>query len=251
MTTYYSYNGWTASPSSSAIGVEKYHVAGTSETIWLRRSAAPILLWVMSYWHHNIEPVVGGGQLDDWGWAFREIRGGGALSNHASGTAVDINALKYPRGRANMPYYKVLKVRYMVHKVNRAAGKTLVKWGGEWSGSYKDQMHIELGSGTNYTDVQRAMRALSDKPNIWLHKVSRAMAAVTPVGKRSAPLSITRVQKRLKATGHLKGIYAVGYCGRKTRDAYKSFERSRGHLPHLTITEGELTTLSAGVYEIV
>lgn len=248
--SYYSYNGWSASPSSSTIGIEKYRIPGTSEYIWLRRSAAPILLYVMDQWNRTIEPIQGR-ILDEWGWNFRQTRGGGSLSNHASGTAVDINATRYPRGRANMSWTKILKVRALIRKVNRAAGKTLLKWGGEWSGAYKDQMHVELAEGTNATDVQRAMRALSDKPNIWLDSVQKAMAATTPAGKGKFPVSLSRLQNRLVATGHLKGPYAKGYAGKKTRDAYRSFEKARGHEPKLTITEGELKTLSGGVYEIV
>lgn len=245
-----SYNGWSASPSSSAIGIEKFRVPGTSRYIWLRRSAAPILLWMMAYWHANIE-TIDQGIMDDWGWAYRATRGGGSISNHASGTAADVNATRYPRGTGNMSWIKILKVRAMVRKVNRAAGKTLIKWGGEWSGRYKDQMHLELAPHTSPTDVARAMKALSDKPNIWVSSVTKAMAATTPAGKGRSPISIGRLQSRLVATGHLKAPFAKGYCGKKTRDAYRSFEKSRGHEPKLTITEGELKTLSAGVYEIV
>jgi len=245
-----SYNGWSASPNPSAIGIEKFKVPGTTRYIWLRRSAAPILLWMMAYWDANIE-VIDQGIMDDWGWAFRQTRGGGSISNHASGTAADVNATKYPRGRANMSFVKVLKVRAMVRRVNRAAGKILVKWGGEWSGHYKDQMHLELAPGTTPLDVARAMKALSDKPNIWVSSVQKAFAATTPAGKARYGVSVSRVQARLKATGHLKGSYAKGYCGWKTRNAYRSFEKSLGHEPKLTIGEGELKILSAGVYEIV
>lgn len=245
-----SYNGWSASPYSSSIGIRKYAVPGTRESIWLRSSAAPVLLYVLDQWNRTIEPVQGN-ILDEWGWAYRQTRGGGSISNHASGTAVDINATHYPRGRANMSYAKILKVRALIRKINKAAGKTLLKWGGEWSGAYKDQMHVELAEGTSPTDVQRAMKALSDKPNIWLSSVRKAMAATTPAGRSRYGVSISRLQSRLVATGHLKGPYAKGYCGKKTRLAYRSFETALGHEPKLTITEWELKILSAGVYEIV
>lgn len=246
-----SYNGWSASPSSSSIGITKYRIPGTSETIWLRRSAAPILLWAMDYWNRNIEPIQGR-QLDDWGYAYRATRGGGSISNHASGTAVDINALQYPRGRANMSAVKVMKVRAMVRRINQAAGKTLIKWGGEWSGAYKDQMHLELGPGTNATDVQRAVRALSDLPNIYQANVRRAMKATTVRGRWSAKTSIARLQRRLVAKGHLKnGTFAWGYAGRPTREAYARFERVIGNKGDVSMGLRELRILASGVYEIV
>lgn len=165
-----SYNGWSASPDASLIGIERFLI-GRDTYVYLRKTAAPVLVWMANYWDSHIEDI-DTGQQDDWGWNYRETRGGGSLSNHASGTALDINALRYPRGTNNMPAAKQRQVMDLCALVNRAAGKTLVLWGGLWSGEYKDQMHLELASGTDANDVARAYKNLTTETD-WLTTVDK------------------------------------------------------------------------------
>jgi hypothetical protein len=81
-----------------------------------------------------------GGALDDWGYAYRAIRGqedAGNLSNHASGTAVDLNATKHPLGKRNtFTDEQEVKIRALA-----------AKYGCRWGGDYKnraDEMHFEI-----------------------------------------------------------------------------------------------------------
>jgi hypothetical protein len=84
-----------------------------------------------------IEPL-DGGQLDDWGYAFRLVRNStDRLSNHASGTAVDLNATKHILGKiGTFPTEKVPMIRALAKK-----------YGLFWGGDYKnrpDEMHFEI-----------------------------------------------------------------------------------------------------------
>lgn len=246
-----SYNGWSASPNASAIGIERFRVPGTTRYIYLRRTAAPILLYCMAWWDKYVERI-DQGIMDEWGYAYRLTRGASTVSCHASGTAADVQATHYPRGTANMSLVKIAKIRYMVRKVNKAAGKTLIKWGGEWSGAFKDQMHLELAPGTNATDVQRAMRALSNLPNIYQSSIRKVFAAKTVRGRWAAKVSVTRLQRQLVAKGHLKtGRFVYGYAGTPTREAYMRFEKALGNKAELNPGLRELRILAGGVYEIV
>lgn len=81
-----------------------------------------------------------GKTLDDWGYAYRAIRGqedAGNLSNHASGTAVDLNASKHPLGkRATFTDEQEITIRALT-----------AKYGLRWGGDYKnraDEMHFEI-----------------------------------------------------------------------------------------------------------
>ena len=78
------------------------------------------------------------GALDDWGYAFRMVRGStDKLSNHASGTAIDLNATKHPLGKVGtFPSEKVAMIRALAKKYG-------LKWGGDYKGRI-DEMHFEI-----------------------------------------------------------------------------------------------------------
>lgn len=239
-----SYNGWTASPDPNAIGITTYTIPGTGRKVALRATAAPVLLWAAAYWDRYIEDIEAG-TLDDWGYAYRQVRGGEALSNHSSGTALDINAARYPLGTRRMSLVKKAKVRALVARVNTAAGMRLLVWGGEWS--RPDEMHLELASGTDAVDVYRTMRRLTVRETIKADAVITAFRS----GSRIAAVSMTRVQERLVASGHLKGRYAKGLPGRKTREAMKAWQKSKGYRPTGIPEPRQLTRLAGDVYRVV
>lgn len=87
-----SYNGWTASKDQAEIGIKSYAIPGTQLKIRCAEAVAPLIVGFCKEFNELIEPL-DGGQLDDWGFAFRMVRGStDRLSNHSSGTAVDLNA---------------------------------------------------------------------------------------------------------------------------------------------------------------
>ena len=131
-----SYNGWPASKDQAEIGVKSFKVEGSAIKLRCAEAVAPLLIGFAAEFHALIEPLdVGGG--DDWGYAYRDVRGvPGKLSNHASGTAIDLNATRHPLGAANtfaageVPMLEALCKKY---------GLT---WGGNWK--RKDEMHFEI-----------------------------------------------------------------------------------------------------------
>ena len=131
-----SYNGWPASKEQAEIGIKAYKVEGTSLKLRCAERVAPLLINFAKEFNELIEPLEGG-SLDDWGYCYRDVRGvPGKLSNHSSGTAIDLNASKHPLGKvgtfeaAKVPMIKALAKKY---------GLT---WGGDWA--RKDEMHFEI-----------------------------------------------------------------------------------------------------------
>lgn len=103
-------------------------------------SAGFILMHFALWWAERVEPVAGK-ILDDWGHAVRTIRGKtSGYSNHASGTAVDLNATRWPLGTTHMPQRMMAKIRVRL-RLRLYAG--CLRWGGDYSGR-KDQMHTEI-----------------------------------------------------------------------------------------------------------
>lgn len=164
MTT--SQNGWPAADDyaeQAAIDVHPFPILpGSEEKVALNADAAPVLLYVAARWDAEVERVVVG-KVDDWGFAPRNVRGSTTeISNHASGTALDINAQRHPRGRRTMGLLKRRKVHKILADVN--AGGTVLDWGGDYVNSPLDEMHVEVARGVTPADLRRAMACLGPKP---------------------------------------------------------------------------------------
>jgi hypothetical protein len=135
--TLLSSNGWTASSDPNEIGVKSYPVKGSTIKLRCASKCAPLLVGFAAEFHALIEPI-DEGTLDDWSYTFRMIRGSrDRLSNHASGTAIDLNATKHPLGKVGtFPSEKVPMIRALAKKYG-------LRWGGDYT-SRADEMHFEI-----------------------------------------------------------------------------------------------------------
>lgn len=132
-----SYNGWPASKEPAEIGIKSYKVEGTSLKLRCAEKVEPLLLNFAKEFNELIEPLEGGG-LDDWGYCYRMVRGTtDKLSNHSSGTAIDLNASKHPLGKVGT--FDAAKVP-MIRALAKKYGLT---WGGDYK-NRKDEMHFEI-----------------------------------------------------------------------------------------------------------
>lgn len=135
-----SYNGWPASKDQAEIGIRSYPVPGTTIKLRCAEKVAPLLVGFAAEFHTLIEPIDTGG-LDDWGYCYRMVRGEATkLSNHSSGTAIDLNATQHALGKVGT--FEAGKVPMI-----RALAK---KYGLTWGGDYKtraDEMHFEVNIG--------------------------------------------------------------------------------------------------------
>ncbi len=135
-----SQNGYTANDRTL---VSSRRVPGTSRNLTVRNGpTGDLLLWIAAQFDALVEDIEQG-ILDDWGYAERPIRGGTELSNHASGTAIDLNATSHPLGTqpaANFTRDEIATIRAIV-----ARTEGCVRWGGDYSGR-KDSMHFEINA---------------------------------------------------------------------------------------------------------
>jgi hypothetical protein len=130
-------NGWPASNDRNEIDIKSYQVPGTKVKLACAEGAAPLLINFAAEFHKLIEPI-DEGALDDWGYCFRMVRGTtDKLSNHSSGTAIDLNAPKHALGKVGtFPPEKVPMIRALSAKYG-------LKWGGDYV-NRKDEMHWEV-----------------------------------------------------------------------------------------------------------
>lgn len=131
-----SQNGY---PANNRSLVSSRVIPGTSRKIALRNGpAGDLLLWFAAAFDRHVEDIEAP-VLDDWGYAERPIRGGTQLSNHASGTAIDLNATRHPLGaRGTFSPARAAAIRVLLNSCEGC-----VRWGGDYTGR-KDEMHFEI-----------------------------------------------------------------------------------------------------------
>lgn len=130
-------NGWPASANPSEINIQQFPVTGTNIKLRCAADCGKILAAFAADFHAQVEPI-NEGSLDDWGYAYRPVRGQKeVLSNHASGTAIDLNSTKHPLGKQNtFKPTQIVVIRQLIQKYH-------LRWGGDYKGR-KDDMHFEI-----------------------------------------------------------------------------------------------------------
>lgn len=141
----YSENGWRMCNRDECVVA---NVLPYTNTAPVRSGDAATILnaWLLWY-HRNVEPI----SSPVWGWsATNDV----ANSNHLSGTALDINAPKYPWGARVMPLNQIEKVRKGL-----ALFEGTIFWGADWQRA--DEMHYQLG----FAEGDRRISAFAEKLN--------------------------------------------------------------------------------------
>ena len=130
-------NGWPASKDPNEIAIKPFLVKGTKIKLRANKVAGELLAAFAAEFNEKVE-AIDGGSLDDWGYCYRPIRGTTAnLSNHASGSAIDLNSTKHPLG----------KDKTFTKEQEKTIQQLIKKYKLAWGGNYKkrkDEMHFEL-----------------------------------------------------------------------------------------------------------
>jgi hypothetical protein len=133
----FSQNRYSANDRSVIV---KYAI-GQTKSVNLRKGSTGALLAHMANWFDANIRDIDPGQLDEWGYAERLIRGGVETSNHASGTAVDVDATKWPLGSEPSKYLTAAEIARIREHLKVYEG--CIRWGGDYTGR-KDPMHFEI-----------------------------------------------------------------------------------------------------------
>jgi hypothetical protein len=239
-----SLNGW-AGISTSGPALARRVVPGTGRAVTLQVDALPLFLAFLADWHKTVMPIDGKPTyLGPDGWEYREARTGAGLSNHASGTAVDVryDVLKADHQR-HMTDAQIAAVHRLLDKYVDKDGRRVFGWGGDWKvGVYCDEMHTELaqswaigarGRATTKADVLAVVARLGIRPD----GTQAAPAAPLPV-VNLADLSGARallpsrsayiVNTALKAEGVLGLTPVRSYWSPGARAAFLKWRNAHG-----------------------
>jgi hypothetical protein len=149
-----SQNGWPASANRAEIDVQPFALGSVQFPGGVRAGGvAAVLGYVAAEFHGRVEPLVEGWC---WGHNFRQVAGSSVVSNHGSGTAIDVNAPRHPLGSAGtFTAAQKREIRKIMKEVDG-----VVRWGGEYAGR-KDEMHFEING--NQADVDRVAAVLQNR----------------------------------------------------------------------------------------
>jgi len=217
-----SQNGYTANDASK---VSSRLVPGTTRRLTVRNGpAGDLLLWVAGQFDKLVEDIEQG-ILDDWGYAARPIRGGTELSNHASGTAIDLNATSHPLATDPPANFSKAEIDAIHAILARTQG--CVRWGGDYTGR-KDGMHFEIvrdeaacaAALATVTSGEEDDMQLSDTVRLWAghnpptYSVEQCLANVVgwgeELGKRLATLSLQVAKQQSVPVADLAAAVIAG-----------------------------------------
>jgi hypothetical protein len=134
-----SQNGWPASADRRAIGVGYFEVAGVEFPGGVKTGDVAVVLGnIAREIHERVERLHAGWC---WGHNFRTVVGSRTVSNHGSGTAIDINAPDHGIGqRGTFTAKQTATIRAIMR-----AHDDVVRWGGDYAGR-PDEMHFEINA---------------------------------------------------------------------------------------------------------
>lgn len=130
-----------------------------------RGSVGLTLVHAAMFWDESVERLDLPGPRDDWSIAFRPIRQGTVPSNHSSGTAIDLNATRHPRGVSIHKTFTPAQIAALNRYLKAPVRDGLLTWGGWWpsndsSSTPPDGMHIEVAVGVTLAQVEHYARTM-------------------------------------------------------------------------------------------
>lgn len=174
---------------------------------------ATVFEYLVREFHHRVERI-DVGQLDDWSYAERPIRGGVELSNHASGTAVDLNAERHPLGTDPRRQFSPAQLATIDKILDELHGT--VRWGGNYTGRL-DPMHFEIvrpeRTVAGVAEQLRKARPASPRPP--------AVKPTPPAPVRKDTMDLQQVYDHVEATFQAT-VYGDGRAVPPEKDTHQA-----------------------------
>jgi hypothetical protein len=166
-----SLNGWPAITSSTSNDLRTITIPGTKRKIKMQKDVAPLFAAFYADWQRemparmNLDP----GPTD--GWNYRESRMTKGLSNHSSGTAVDVlyTSVLPADGKPHMTREEKGILDRILGRYVTGDGHRVLANGEWWNPPHCDGMHTELSQSwdrgarrnTNLEDVREVIKRLN------------------------------------------------------------------------------------------
>lgn len=212
-----SQNGFRANDRSL---IASYSIPGGK--VALRRGdVATVLVYFAKRYHSEVEPLKWPG---NWGYAERKIRGSSTtLSNHASGTALDLNAPAHPLGKRGTFSSR------QVAALNRILADCdgVLRHGKNYNGR-KDEMHVEINASAAKVKALASTIKAGKKPGPSGGATASSGGSSWRTVKAGDLLRKGTKGTPVKELQNALGLKADGYFGAGTEKAVKAYQRSKG-----------------------
>lgn len=192
-----------------------------------------VLNWVTQQFDKYVEDVHRG--RDDWGGAVRPIRGKtSGYSNHASFTAIDLNATRHPRGVSGTfsAAQKRAVRKHILDPIDRIS-KGAIRWGEDYNTriSKVDGMHFEVN--TNARNIKRVADAIRNGSITGTTKPVASKPIKKPAPVKAYPFGKLNIIGH-HTTGSLRAwqmlLSAVGYDDKNLTRNFQDWMIDLGYL---------------------
>jgi hypothetical protein len=153
-------NGWKVIESQSSKELVVIRIPNTGIPgipLRVQKDCAPLLAYVASRVHEEVCDLrknnKPGKFQDDAGYTYRKIGTGTKWSNHASGTAIDLNWQRWPMFKKRMSKKELLASTKIAEELSE-----VIRWGGNYRATNIDQMHWEIKPGVTKLEVKKFIK---------------------------------------------------------------------------------------------
>lgn len=162
--------------------LRKTVIPGTGRHFYTRDGSVSLVLADFALWFHENVERLDNKIWDEWGHAVRAIRGQtSGYSNHASGTALDINATMHPLGkRLTFNRAQYVKIRAQIKSYDGC-----LRHGIDYR-TRPDEMHVEINASLDRVEVV-ALRIINTPRGQRILQANPGLEAVVMQGQKPAP----------------------------------------------------------------
>lgn len=230
-----SQNGWSALTSSSKRLAPFRWITGKVRY----RHVHQVLEHLCARFNAEVETI---NVAWSWGYAPRNVRGSSTVvSNHASATAIDLNAPAHPLGvRGTFSGRQVAVIRDILADLDG-----VIRWGGDYK-NRPDEMHFEIvGTPAQVKAAAKALKAAAEAPTKKKTILTISLAVLRKQAKATNPVARGSVRRWQKALNGAAGadLETDGVWGPKTTAATKRWQKQAGFNPTGVPGAGSLRAL--------
>jgi hypothetical protein len=179
-----SQNGWPVIESQSGPGLTVIRIPGTGTPgipLRVQKDCAPLLAYVASQVHEKVTDLrknnKPGKFQDEGGYNYRKIDNSASFSNHASGTAIDLNWQLFPMFKRRMN-----KKQREAALAIEAELSEVIRWGGSYSPARVDEMHWEIKNGVTKAAVKAFIKKHGIQKDGTVKKTNKSSVAMCVPG---------------------------------------------------------------------
>lgn len=164
-------NGWPAITSSASNQLRTIKIPGTSRHITVQKDAAPLFASFFADWQREMPSRLSLNPGPTDGYNYRPSRFSSGLSNHSSGTAVDVlySSVLKADGQGHMTANEKTILDRILSRYVTTDGHRVLANGEWWDVPHRDGMHTELSQSwdrgarrnTNLADVHNVIKRLN------------------------------------------------------------------------------------------